>query len=124
MSSESATADARSAGGALAGVTVVDLSRMLAGPYCTQMLADHGAHVIKVEPPFGDGTRAWGPQDKGDISAYYAGLNRNKEHICVDLSQADGQAVVRGMLTTADVLVENFKPGTMEAWGLAPDRLA
>jgi crotonobetainyl-CoA:carnitine CoA-transferase CaiB-like acyl-CoA transferase len=110
--------------GALAGLTVVDLSRMLAGPYCTQLLADHGARVIKVEPPGGDGTRAWGPPGQGDISAYYAGLNRNKEHICVDLSHAGGQAVVLRLLEHADVLVENFKPGTMEAWGLDPRRLA
>jgi len=110
-------------GGALAGLTVVDLSRMLAGPYCTQLLADHGARVIKVEPPAGDGTRAWGPPSKGDISAYYAGLNRNKQHICVDLRQAEGQAVVLRLLESADVLVENFKPGTMEAWGLDPHRL-
>jgi crotonobetainyl-CoA:carnitine CoA-transferase CaiB-like acyl-CoA transferase len=109
--------------GALAGVTVVDLSRMLAGPYCTQLLADHGARVIKVEPPAGDGTRAWGPPSQGDISAYYAGLNRNKEHICVDLGQADGRAVVLRLLENADILVENFKPGTMEAWGLDPARL-
>lgn len=114
---------ARPAGGALAGVTVVDLSRMLSGPYCAQLLADHGARVIKVEPPFGDGTREWGPPARGDISGYYAGLNRNKDHICVDLRQADGQAVVLGLLESADVVVENFKPGTMASWGLAPDRL-
>jgi crotonobetainyl-CoA:carnitine CoA-transferase CaiB-like acyl-CoA transferase len=123
MTSPSATAAARPGGGALAGITVIDLSRMLAGPYCTQLLADHGARVIKVEPPFGDGTREWGPPSRGDVSAYYAGLNRNKEHICVDLRHPDGQALVLRMLESADVLVENFKPGTMEAWGLAPDTL-
>jgi crotonobetainyl-CoA:carnitine CoA-transferase CaiB-like acyl-CoA transferase len=96
---------------------------MLAGPYCTQLLADHGARVIKVEPPFGDGTRDWGPPSTGDISGYYAGLNRNNDHICVDLRQDEGRSVVLRLLESADVVVENFKPGTMAAWGLAPERL-
>jgi crotonobetainyl-CoA:carnitine CoA-transferase CaiB-like acyl-CoA transferase len=123
VSSPSSAAGAQSADGALADVTVIDLSRMLAGPYCTQLLADHGARVIKVEPPFSDGTRDWGPPASGDISGYYAGLNRNKDHTCVDLRQADGQAIVLRMLESADVVVENFKPGTMAAWGLAPEHL-
>ncbi|WP_338180346.1 CoA transferase [Jatrophihabitans sp.] len=109
--------------GALAGLTVIDLTRVLAGPYCTQLLADHGARVIKVEPPNGDPTRNWGPPQTGDISAYYAGLNRNKDHLCVDLSHPDGQDLLRRLLATADVVVENFKPATMEGWGLAPDAL-
>jgi crotonobetainyl-CoA:carnitine CoA-transferase CaiB-like acyl-CoA transferase len=122
VSGDSAAAGSRP-GGALAGVTVVDLSRMLAGPYCAQLLADHGARVIKVEPPFGDGTRDWGPPSQGDISAYYAGLNRNKEHTCVDLRNPEGRDVVLRLLESADVLVENFKPGTMEAWSLGPEDL-
>ncbi|BCB89851.1 hypothetical protein Psuf_071640 [Phytohabitans suffuscus] len=109
-------------GGALDGLLVVDLSRILAGPYCTQMLGDHGAEVIKVEPPDGDGTRQWGESYGDGVSAYYAGLNRNKRHIGVDLATAAGRALVLRMLEDADVLVENFKPGTMERWGSAPRR--
>lgn len=112
-----------SPGGSLAGLVVVDLSRVLAGPYCTQMLGDHGAEVIKVEPPDGDGTRRWGPVYDNGVSAYYAGLNRNKRHVCVDLGEARGRALVLRMLERADVLVENFKPGTMQRWGLAPETL-
>lgn len=104
---------------ALDGVRVVDLSRVLAGPYCTQMLADHGAEVIKVEPTAGDLTRTWGPAGPDGVSSYYAGLNRNKEHLSADLSTHEGQALVLRLLEGADVLVENFKPGVMERWGLA-----
>lgn len=109
--------------GALHGVRVVDLSRVLAGPYCAQMLADHGAEVIKVEPVAGDLTRAWGPTRPDGVSSYYAGLNRNKEHLSADLSTSEGQALVTRLLENADVLVENFKPGVMERWGLAPASL-
>ena len=109
--------------GVLDGVRVVDLSRVLAGPYCTQLLGDHGAEVIKVEPPSGDGTRAWGPTYDDDISAYYAGLNRNKQHMSADLGTAEGRALVLRLIDGADVLVENFKPGTMERWGLGPERV-
>lgn len=104
--------------GALHGLKVVDLSRVLAGPYCTQMLADHGAKVIKIEPPSGDDTRRWGPPFHDDeMSAYYRGLNRNKEHLCIDLSSASGQSILAEMLQDADVLVENFKVGTLARWG-------
>ena len=109
--------------GVLDGIRVVDLSRVLAGPYCTQMLGDHGAEVIKVEPPAGDGTRTWGPSYGNGVSAYYAGLNRNKRHISVDLATAEGRALVLRLLEDADVLVENFKPGVMERWGLGSDVL-
>lgn len=113
----------RPAGGALAGIEVVDLSRVLAGPYATQMMGDHGADVLKVEPPSGDGTRDWGDTYEDGTSAYYAGLNRNKRHVSIDLSTPRGRELVIELLKTADVLVENFKPGTMEAWGLGPDVL-
>jgi crotonobetainyl-CoA:carnitine CoA-transferase CaiB-like acyl-CoA transferase len=109
--------------GALAGVRVLDLSRVLAGPYCTQMLGDHGAEVIKVEPLDGDGTREWGKSYADNVSAYYAGLNRNKRHISVDLGCAAGRELILRMLQTADVVIENFKPGTMERWGMAPEAL-
>ena len=106
-------------GAALDGLKVVDLSRVLAGPLCTQMLADHGAEVIKVEPPAGDETRHLGPPfDGAGRSAYYAALNRGKRAISLDLAQPPAQAVLHRLLQNADVLVENFVPGTMERWGL------
>lgn len=105
--------------GALEGLKVIDLSRVLGGPYCGQMLADHGADVIKVEPPQGDETRTWGPPfDQEGISAYFAGINRNKRTIALDLSKPEGRDVLMKLLETADVLIDNFKTGTMEKWGI------
>ncbi|NQW00443.1 MAG: CoA transferase [Rhodospirillales bacterium] len=110
--------------GALAGVRVIDLSRVLGGPSCTQILADHGADVIKIEPPAGDETREWGPpfetDENGDptASSYFIGVNRNKRCIALDLRKPEGKAVLLRLLETADVLVENFKAGSMEKWGL------
>ncbi|HTB40315.1 MAG TPA: CoA transferase [Reyranella sp.] len=105
--------------GALAGLKVIDLSRVLGGPYCAQMLADHGAEVIKVEPPQGDETRLWGPPfDQDGISAYFAGINRNKRTIALDLSKPEGRDVLLKLLAEADVLIDNFKTGTMEKWGI------
>lgn len=105
--------------GALQGVIVVDLSRVVAGPLCTQMLADYGADVIKVEPPKGDETRRLGPPfDAAGNATYYTALNRGKRAMSLDLSVAGGQEVLERMLEKADVLVENFLPGTMERWGL------
>ncbi|MBI5257438.1 MAG: CoA transferase [Burkholderiales bacterium] len=105
--------------GALAGLRVIDLSRVLAGPLCTQMLADQGADVIKVEPPAGDETRSLGPpfNAAGD-AAYFTAVNRGKRAIALDLAQPDGQATLLQLLQGADVLVENFLPGTMARWGL------
>lgn len=106
-------------GGALDGLKVIDLSRVLGGPYCGQMLADHGADVIKVEPPQGDETRTWGPPfDAEGVSAYFAGINRNKRTIALDLSKPEGREVLLKLLETADVLIDNFKTGTMEKWGI------
>ena len=111
--------------GALEGLKVVDLSRVLGGPYCAQMLADHGADVIKVEPPQGDETRLWGPPfDAEGISAYFAGINRNKRVIALDLARSEGRDVLLKLLGNADVLIENFKTGTMEKWGLGYEELA
>jgi formyl-CoA transferase len=105
--------------GALEGLKVVDLSRVLGGPYCGQMLADHGAEVIKIEPPQGDETRTWGPPfDQEGISAYFAGINRNKRTIALDLSKPEGRDVLLRLLEGADVLIDNFKTGTMEKWGI------
>ncbi|MDP3615178.1 MAG: CoA transferase, partial [Rubrivivax sp.] len=105
--------------GALAGLRVLDLSRVLAGPLCAQMLADHGASVIKVEPPDGDEARRFGPplDERGEV-AYFGALNRGKRSIAVDLSRPAGRAVLERLLAGADVLIENFLPGTMEKWGL------
>jgi crotonobetainyl-CoA:carnitine CoA-transferase CaiB-like acyl-CoA transferase len=97
---------------------VIDLSRVLGGPYCTQALADHGADVIKLEPPDGDETRGWGPPFVGDTASYYVGVNRNKQGIAVDLSREEGRAILWQLLEGADVLVENFKPGTLARWGM------
>lgn len=115
----SAGLDGRLASGALRGLRVLDLSRVLAGPYCAQMLGDHGAEVIKVESPAGDDTRLWGPPYLPDgKSAYYTGINRNKANLCLDLSSTEGQRVLWRLLERADVLIENFKSGTMARWGL------
>ncbi|WP_214105255.1 CaiB/BaiF CoA transferase family protein [Acrocarpospora catenulata] len=104
---------------ALDGIRVLDLSRVLAGPYCCQLLGDHGADVIKIESPGGDDTRTFGPPYVANgASAYYTGINRNKRNLCLDLSTPRGQSVLRELLAHTDVIVENFKPGTMERWGL------
>ncbi len=110
--------------GALAGCKVIDLSRVLGGPYCTQILADHGADVLKIEPPGGDETRGWGPPFQGDTASYFLGVNRNKRGMTLDLAQPAGQELLRHLLADADVLVENFKPGTLEKWGLGFDTLS
>ena len=110
---------------ALAGYRVLDLSRILAGPYCTMLLGDQGADVVKVElPGSGDDTRRWGPPfvqplDGGEaVSAYYLCCNRNKRSVAIDLKTAQGLEVVRGLVAQCDVLVHNFMPGTMERFGL------
>ena len=104
---------------ALDGLRVLDLSRVLAGPLCAQMLADHGAEVIKVEPPEGDEARRIGPPlDERGECAYFAALNRGKRSIALDLSRPAGCVVLERLLAGADVLIENFLPGTMEKWGL------
>lgn len=108
----------------LAGVKVLDLSRVLAGPYCTQVLGDHGADVLKVEPPEGDETRGWGPPFDGDTASYFKGLNRNKRSIALDLALAPAREVLLRLLEETDVLVENFKIGTLEKWGLGYETLA
>ncbi|MEX2130868.1 MAG: CoA transferase [Pseudohongiellaceae bacterium] len=104
--------------GSLAGLKVIDLSRVLGGPYCTQILADHGADVIKIEPPRGDETRDWGPPFHEGDAAYFIGVNRNKRSMGLDLTKENGRKVLLRLLETADILVENFKPGSMEKWGL------
>jgi crotonobetainyl-CoA:carnitine CoA-transferase CaiB-like acyl-CoA transferase len=102
---------------------VVDLSRVLGGPFCTQILGDHGAQVIKIEPPQGDETRGWGPPFADAVASYFLGVNRNKTGLVLDLSEAAGREALLAHLLEADVLVENFKPGTMEKWGIGADVL-
>ncbi|KLL95736.1 carnitine dehydratase [Rhodococcus sp. IITR03] len=108
----------------LVGLRVLDLSRVLAGPLCCQLLGDHGADVIKVEPPAGDDTRRWGPPFVADdMSAYFSAINRNKRNICLDLRTAPGQQVLERLLDHTDVVVENFKTGTLARWGFSDEQL-
>ena len=117
--------------GPLAAIRVLDLSRVLAGPWATQLLGDYGADVVKVERPgAGDDTRHWGPPwlqepagGSGRESAYFLAGNRNKRSLTIDLATASGQELVRELAVKADVIVENFKSGTLERWGLEPERL-
>src|SRR3977135_4120910 len=103
--------------GPLSGVTIIDLSRILAGPYCTLLLAELGARVIKVETPqHGDDARPYGPLKNGK-SAYFVSVNRGKESIALDLKTPDGREIFERLLDKADALVENFRPGTMEKLG-------
>jgi formyl-CoA transferase len=108
----------QSALGALAGLRVIDLTRVLGGPYCTQILGDHGAEIIKLEPPAGDETREWAPITPDAGSAYFNGANRNKRSIGLDLTKPKGREVLMTLLKDADVLIENFKPGTLDKWGI------
>ncbi len=108
--------------GPLSGVVVLDLSRILAGPYCTLLLHELGARIIKVEPPQGDDARAYGPFKDGE-SLYFNAINRGKESIALDLKNAADLAVLDRLLARADVVLENFRPGTMEKLGLGWDTL-
>jgi len=109
----------------LAGLTILDLSRVLSGPYCTMLAADMGARVIKIEHPVhGDDTRAWGPPFIGGESAYFLSINRNKESVAVDFKTPGGRAVIDALVAKADVLVENFRPGTLERLGLGVETLS
>lgn len=110
--------------GALSGLNVLDLSRVLAGPYCTQLFADLGADVWKLESPSGDDTRRWGPPFVGGESAYYLSVNRGKKSLVVNLKDVRGQALVRRLALRADVLVENFKVGDLARYGLEYKSLA
>ena len=103
---------------ALKSIKVLDLSRVLAGPYCTMILGDLGAEVIKVESPKGDDTRHWGPPFQQNVSAYYLCTNRNKKSITIDLKTKDGLNQIKTLLKEADVIIHNFKTGTMERFGL------
>src|SRR4030088_811956 len=104
--------------GALRGIRVVEVGQLMAGPFCGHLFADHGAEVIKVEPPGqGDIMRKWGGNYKG-IGLYWPILSREKKSVTLNLRESDAQALLRALLEKTDVLVENFRPGTLEKWGL------
>jgi formyl-CoA transferase len=110
---------------ALAGIRVLDLSRILAGPYCTQILGDLGAEVIKIEQPgLGDGSRAWDPPSAGGEAAYYLCVNRNKRSMTLNLKSREGQTIIRRLAGRSDILIENFKFGEMPKLGLSYESLA
>lgn len=113
--------------GALAGVRVLDFTRVLAGPFCTMLLGDMGAQVIKVESPGGDETRQWGPPWVGDstsgMSAYYLSVNRNKHSITLNLKHPHAQRIARDLAARSQIVIENFKPGAMARFGLDYDSL-
>ena len=110
--------------GPLAGTTVLDLSRVLSGPFCTMQLADMGARVIKIEQPGrGDDTRAWGPPFPGGESAYYLSINRNKESLTLDLKHPAARGILDALLQRADILVENFRPGTVDRLGVSYEHI-
>src|SRR5688572_6155209 len=103
---------------------VVEAGQLLAGPFCAQMLGDFGAEVIKCEPPgAGDPMRQWGREKPHGRSLWWPVVARNKKSVTLDLRSAEGQAVARDLLARADILVENFRPGTLERWNLGPDAL-
>src|SRR5579862_7627668 len=104
--------------GPLAGLLVADFSRILAGPYCTMLLADLGADVVKVESPAGDDTRAWMPPVHEGVSTYYLAVNRNKRAIALDLKDETDKAAAQELVRRADIVIENFKPGGLRRFGL------
>ena len=111
--------------GALAGIRVIDLTRILAGPFCTMNLGDMGAEIIKIEQPGkGDDTRGWGPPFAGGESAYFLGINRGKKSVTLDLKDARGLDILQRLLTDGDVLIDNFKPGTLAKLGITGDWLS
>jgi len=107
----------------LSGVTVLDFTRILAGPYCTMLLGDLGADVLKIEPPKGDDSRYWGPPFVDGESAYFLAVNRNKKSLTLDLKTNEARAIVLSLADGSDVVIENFRPGTMERLGLGYEAL-
>ena len=110
-----------SSGGALEGLKVVEMGQLIAGPFCGQLLGDMGAEIVKLEPPGGgDQMRNWG---QGDKPSWWRVIARNKYSVAVDLRSEDGQALARELIAKADILIENFRPGTLEKWNLDPTEL-
>jgi formyl-CoA transferase len=111
--------------GPLAGIRVIECGSLIAGPFCGQLLGDFGAEVIKVEDPAGgDPMREWGPRKINGLSLHWPIIARNKKSVTADLRQEDGQRLVRELAAVSDILIENFRPGTLERWGMGPDTLA
>ena len=108
---------------ALNGIKVLDLTRVLGGPYATQILADHGAIVTKVESHLGDEVREWGPPFTKNMASYFINVNRNKRSIAMDLKETAGKEILFKLLEQTDILIENFKTGTMEKWGLGYEEI-
>nr|CAG4638440.1 EOG090X05UC [Cyclestheria hislopi] len=109
---------------ALSGIKILDLTRILAGPFCTMILGDLGANIIKVEhPKQGDDTRSWGPPFVEGHSCYYLSINRNKKSICIDLKKEEGQHIVQELATQSDIVVENYLPGKLDKFGLGYNQL-
>ena len=100
------------------GIRIIDMSRILSGPYCTMFFGDMGAEVIKIEPPQGDDTRKWGPPFVGGESAYFLSVNRNKKSVVLDLKNRADRDIIEQLISQADVVVENFRPGTLDRLGL------
>ena len=108
----------------LVGVTVLDFTRAVAGPFCTMLLGDLGARIIKVEDPNGgDETRQWGPPFLSGWSTYFLSMNRNKQSVAADLKSDEGRALVRAIAARADVVIENFRPGVVDRLGIGADEL-
>ena len=115
----------QAASGPLSDLRVIEMGQLLAGPFCAQMLGDFGAEIIKVEPPGqGDPMRVWGRQAAEGVGLWFPVVGRNKKSVTIDLRRPEGQALARKLISTADVLVENFRPGTMERWGMGFDALS
>ncbi|MDH5226727.1 MAG: CoA transferase, partial [Gammaproteobacteria bacterium] len=115
----------RPASGPLAGLRVIELGTLLAGPFCGQLLGDFGAEVIKIEPPGqGDPMRVWGREKANGKSLWWPVVARNKKAITLDLRQAEGQEILKSLVAESDFLLENFRPGTMEKWGLGWSELS
>src|SRR2546430_9398736 len=123
MTTEATAAPPAANTGPLAGVRVLDASRVLAGPFCGQVLGDLGAEVIKVERPgAGDETRGWGPPFVGDQSAYYLSCNRNKKAVTLDMGQAEGLQLFYDLAKRSDVLLENFRAASAAKLGVSPEK--
>ena len=124
MSSREGTEDGGDGARPLDGIRVVELGQLIAGPFCGQTLADFGAEVVKIEPPgSGDAMRQWGRTDEEGRPVWWSVIGRNKRSVTLDLRRPEGQAVLRELADSADILVENFRPGTLERWGVGPDVL-
>ena len=110
--------------GPLVGIRVLDLSRVVSGPFCSMLLGDLGAEIIKIEEPLqGDDSRAFGPPFAGGESAYFLSVNRNKRSCAINLKEEDGIAIIRRLAEKSDVILDNFRPGTMERLGLGHQSL-